>query len=328
MNISIQSGNGTPAYRQIIRQVMTMIRDGAYGPGDKLPTERELAARLKVARGTVKRAYDALVRDQVIEVRIGRGTFVSSQQDVLAGGRKERAIRAVEQVIDELEGLRFSSREIRALVDLKLSEREERLSRFHAAAVACSPEALDIFARQLERFYGIRLSRIRLEELREAEAPVERMAAFDLIVVSAVHADELRALLPGLEERLFRVAVSPSQETIIEIAGLSPTHRMGVICHSEVFRSIVHRKLTDLNLLSGSGLPFLSIRDEADLPTFLERLDVVFVPPGYEICRNRKTVYAVQAFAQRGGRVIVFDYQIERGSLLQMEERIRQILNR
>jgi hypothetical protein len=35
---------------------------------------------------------------------------------------------------------------------------------------------------------------------------------------------------------------------------------------------------------------------------------------------------AVQEFTQRGGKVITFDYQIERGSLLYVEERISQLL--
>ena len=43
---------------------------------------------------------------------------------------------------------------------------------------------------------------------------------------------------------------------------------------------------------------------------------------------HRETVYAVQEFTQRGGRIIAFDYQIDRGSLLHVEERIRQLLDR
>jgi len=325
LKINLDKQAQIPAYRQIIQQITALIRDGEIKPGDKLPTERELAAKLKVARGTVKKAYESLVRDNVIEVARGRGSFVSTRQDVHRGDRKERAVALIERLISDLEKLKFSSQEIRTLVDLKLMEREEQRQNLHVAAVDCNPEALAIFERQLAHLYQVKLTRVLLDDLKQDPQRERRMAQFQLILTTSTHYSEVMGLLPALRDRVVQVAVSPSQDTIIEMAGLSPTQRMGVICESQIFRRIVKNRLKDLEL--SSSLPCLLISEEARLPEFLEELDVVFVPPGYQIQRRRETVHAVQKFTERGGRVIVFDYQIERGSLLHVEERIRQLQN-
>ena len=51
-------------------------------PGDKLPNEFELAAKLGVGRSTVREAIKALVSRNVVEIRRGAGTFVSDRSGV------------------------------------------------------------------------------------------------------------------------------------------------------------------------------------------------------------------------------------------------------
>jgi DNA-binding FadR family transcriptional regulator len=51
--------------------------EGTFGPGSKLPTERDLVERLAVPRSAVRRALDALERDGVVIRHVGRGTFLT-----------------------------------------------------------------------------------------------------------------------------------------------------------------------------------------------------------------------------------------------------------
>jgi DNA-binding FadR family transcriptional regulator len=51
--------------------------NGTLGPGGKLPTERDLAARLPAPRSAVRRALDSLERDGLIVRHVGRGTFLT-----------------------------------------------------------------------------------------------------------------------------------------------------------------------------------------------------------------------------------------------------------
>ncbi len=89
-SIAIDRHSKTPAYHQIIQQVESAIAAGKLKPGDRLPPERELAAALGVARGTVTRAYTELVRRSAIEVVQGRGSVVAPR-DRLERPGQERA---------------------------------------------------------------------------------------------------------------------------------------------------------------------------------------------------------------------------------------------
>jgi DNA-binding FadR family transcriptional regulator len=57
---------------------MHLLTSGQLGPGDRLPTERELALRLRVARSTVREAIRGLEMMRVLQVRHGEGIFVTS----------------------------------------------------------------------------------------------------------------------------------------------------------------------------------------------------------------------------------------------------------
>jgi GntR family transcriptional regulator len=69
---------GVPIYVQLRDQLLNAIGAGAAGPGDQMPTMREVAVALKVDLNTVRRAYDELERQGVITLQRGRGSFVAA----------------------------------------------------------------------------------------------------------------------------------------------------------------------------------------------------------------------------------------------------------
>ena len=54
-------------YKQIVEQILLKIKSGELPPGAKLPTERELARELGVARGTVKTAYAKMADNNITD---------------------------------------------------------------------------------------------------------------------------------------------------------------------------------------------------------------------------------------------------------------------
>src|SRR6266481_2932260 len=69
---------GVPVYVQIRDQMLQAIGTGALGPGQQMPTMRQVAVALKVDLNTVRHAYDALERMGAIALMRGRGSFVSA----------------------------------------------------------------------------------------------------------------------------------------------------------------------------------------------------------------------------------------------------------
>lgn len=63
-------------------QIIAYIKENQLQPGDKLPTEFKLAELLQVGRGTVREAIGSLISRNVLEVRQGSGTFVSSKSGI------------------------------------------------------------------------------------------------------------------------------------------------------------------------------------------------------------------------------------------------------
>jgi GntR family transcriptional repressor for pyruvate dehydrogenase complex len=61
-----------------IESIRAMIRSGELAPGERLPPEQELADRLGVSRGSLREAVRALSQINVLDVRRGDGTYVTS----------------------------------------------------------------------------------------------------------------------------------------------------------------------------------------------------------------------------------------------------------
>ncbi len=325
--IRIDKGSEIPVYRQIIEQVAGLVKSGVYRSGERLPPERDLAESLGIARGTVNRAYEELTRSQILESIPGRGSFISSRQDVVETGRKDRAVALVEGLVDALRELRFSYREIRHLVELGILEKEHAFDEFALAVVDCNPEALTVFQKQLRLVSHLPVTLILLDELSPASGTTEkRLEAFDLILTSARHYPELLSLAPLLKDRIVQVALSPSQQTIISLASIKPGRRLGLVYRSRQFKEIILNKLKDL-LIEGpiKELPCAELDRFGD---YIADLDLVIVPPSWQAPTDKEAQAALLAFAERGGACLVFDYQVERGSMLYVEERVRSLLSR
>jgi GntR family transcriptional regulator len=99
--------SGVPIYVQLRDQILQAIRTGLLGPGERLPTMRQVAVALKVDLNTVRHAYDELERLGALTLERGRGSFVSEVSpaesrgialtqtaEVLAAGVLDRAREA------------------------------------------------------------------------------------------------------------------------------------------------------------------------------------------------------------------------------------------
>lgn len=70
--ITIDDADPTPPFEQIRLQLTDEIRSGNLAPGDRLPSVRQLAGDLRIAAGTVARAYSALESNGLLEsTRLG-----------------------------------------------------------------------------------------------------------------------------------------------------------------------------------------------------------------------------------------------------------------
>jgi len=67
-----------PLYKDVKRQMMEALSRGEWPPGDAIPAERRLSERYGISIGTVRKAIDELVAENILIRQQGRGTFVAS----------------------------------------------------------------------------------------------------------------------------------------------------------------------------------------------------------------------------------------------------------
>lgn len=92
--ININSISGVPLHRQIYEEVRRGILSGRLAKGKRVPSTREMAKQVGVARATVTMAYDYLLGEGYFEAYPGSGTYVSRHlPDELTDA---------EEVVDEL----------------------------------------------------------------------------------------------------------------------------------------------------------------------------------------------------------------------------------
>ena len=99
MLLNLTDLSSEPLQQQIIRQVRAKILTGELPAGSDLPSIRALAREQHVSVITVQRAYEELVREELIHSRRGKGFFVAE----LPQNRKKDMAR--QRILENLEPL-------------------------------------------------------------------------------------------------------------------------------------------------------------------------------------------------------------------------------
>ncbi len=117
MNITINTKDGVPIYRQIANQIRYMVASKLLQPGEEVSPVRTLALALNVTPNTVVKAYDELEAAGVIFKRRGAGTYISDEQSPLADRERRRIIEArIDTLLAEAHQLDFNAEELLDLV--------------------------------------------------------------------------------------------------------------------------------------------------------------------------------------------------------------------
>ena len=307
-----------PIYRQLVDKIRAAVKMGDLIPGQQLPTVQELADQLSVAKGTIKRAYDELGTMGVLEKIQGRGTFVC-YQPANSGSRKERAMGAIDALLDQLEEMGFSSTEINIFLTLKLRERSESISTVKVAVLDCNPETVSQLSEQLRSVKGIELYSYLLETIRQYPYKLDEEA--DLVITTAEHAEYVESILPD-RKKLARVAIRLTPDSLAGMVRLRGGERVGILTGSTRFADMLygacHRYARNVTF----STPHL-LDNESDVENYLAQQDAILLPRNYEkYCSDY--VAALLSQWEKKGRLILCAYEMDEGSVLYLEEKLQQ----
>jgi GntR family transcriptional regulator, transcriptional repressor for pyruvate dehydrogenase complex len=191
----------------VARRLEQDLLDGTIAPGEKLPSERELAARFGVSRPLVREALRGLIEKGYIEVSPGRGAFA----------RQVRARDAARPLDILLRRQRVTPRDI---VEARMMVERDAA---YLAAERATDDDLEALRRALAGFAS-------------ANGIIER-ATWDV----AFHALISRAARNPVIETMFGSIVGLTFELVVRSLGDPGVSREGVPYHDEILDALVHR---------------------------------------------------------------------------------------
>lgn len=128
MFIQINPANGIAVYDQIARQVVFAVASGAIGPGDLVPSVRELARELAINPNTVARAYRELQHQEIVEPVPGTGLAVKSGARRACQSERRGLLREqIGYALQEAFEAGLDGEEVAALVEAEM----QRLKKSH-----------------------------------------------------------------------------------------------------------------------------------------------------------------------------------------------------
>lgn len=173
-------------------EIFNMITvDKRFKKGDKLPNENELALELKVSRTTLREAIRILVAHNILEIRRGKGTYVTERNEINHSFE-----------LEELSGIKLN---LKDLYEIRLIFEPE--TAYYAAKRGTDKEIERIL------YYG----KLEEEKILNKEDRTDVEQAFHKSIVRATHNEFMNRLMPIIYRAISKgVILSNKNETIVK----------------------------------------------------------------------------------------------------------------
>lgn len=108
--------NDAPIYAQLILQIKVGIVSGAFPPGERLPSVRDLATEAGVNPNTMQRALAELERCGLVYSQRTAGRFVTEDHEMIENAKRELARRHIRTFVAAMGRLGYREEEIVSLL--------------------------------------------------------------------------------------------------------------------------------------------------------------------------------------------------------------------
>lgn len=302
---------GVPIYLQVKNHILEKIRSGFYQPGSKIPTERDLATELGISRNTVSAAYKELLLEGALEARQGRGTFVKGASGEETGGRRDRLLRIIDDAMGKVVELGFSVEQFAAFVAIRAKEKAEAVRELRVAVVDVTHEYIQRYVSQIGQMAHLRFEPLLLSELG-AEQSAELLKVCQLVVTPLEHQAAVNAIVDN-PAKVVPVATMACLEAVVKIARLPLETRVAVVADHQEFMDSLKGFLAKMGL-QHIKMDFVPSEGRNALRTSLASYQVIVASEAGE--------RLVGPLMEANQEVIVFYYEIDRGSLNQLLTRL------
>ena len=111
-----QFSGDAPIYSQLIAQIKVGIVTGAFPPGERLPSVRDLATEAGVNPNTMQRALAELEREGLVYSQRTAGRFVTEDKIMIEQAKLGLAREQIQQFLQSMSRLGYEKADIVALL--------------------------------------------------------------------------------------------------------------------------------------------------------------------------------------------------------------------
>lgn len=311
MMFSTSDTKKVPLYRQIGEFFEAQIQTGVLQPGTKLPTVRELSQQYDISPGTALKTYEYLQSRGVIVMQQGKGTFVLEKLPQSADN-KERALAMIDNVLDELETLNFSTKEIDLFFQIALQKRRDKGTYVHLGIIDCNPEALHVIRSQLSTITHIQLHPFLLPDRKTW---TDKTKHLDLITTTTTHFEEVAKYVTP-EKPLLPVSLAPSNQTVASLAQIPKDASVGVCTQTKRFAEIIQNAYNQFS--SAPNPEYFFFNGTQSFSEFSQNKDLLIVPYDYGKFCSIEQEQELNHFSTAHEPLLIFNYQVDNGSLIHL----------
>jgi GntR family transcriptional regulator len=216
-----------PLYKDVKRRLTDALTRGDWKPGAAIPAERRLSERFRISVGTVRKAIDELVAENILIRQQGRGTFVASHN-------REREVFYFLHVVPQHGPKQYPEVQLQAFA-------RGKADRMTAEALAIEPGDAVIRIRNVLRLDGvpvivddIALPALRFAGLTERQFSERRSTIYNLYQeafgISVVKTRERVRATPADDANAALLAVTPATP-LLQIRRVALTYRDAPVEH-------------------------------------------------------------------------------------------------
>lgn len=269
--ISIDRDSSLAVHEQLAEQLRYLIASGRYQVDETLPSTRALGKQVGVSFHTVRKAYQQLEKEGLLESKVGSGFTVVERAPLTKSERIERGAAVVEEALHRLIALGLTDAEVEYLFQEQFTTLTGKLSTQKVVFAARALEFAEWYAEQLTQVLQQTITAASVAQL-------EIHPDADVILAPYPDVPSVREIVPRAD--VFGVADYLTPEALEAVSRLMPHQTLGIVTrYVDAIQPLTSRIKTDTGFTGQMLAASAEAGGGKDLAAFVDQTDLLLFTP-------------------------------------------------
>lgn len=261
VDLTVDKHSPLPVYAQIQEQIKLALLLGRLRPGDTLPSIRDVEQRAGISRNVVRKAYLALQKSGILNLRHGKGVLVEQQLNYTDHSDVQEQCETLSRdILSRLHRTGVSPSAFARYLYQQAREQENR-SPFIIFVDAAKSQATSR-AGNISAIWQLNVPGYSLDEL--AAMPKQEVKKIGRILTNYIRFDQVRRIVKDATE-VIPLGLAFSEHTILEFRRLPANARIVLVLDDQDYPSLsllldLYRKMVLKPGHEISALPMSKVR--------------------------------------------------------------------